>query len=69
MGLVSRKKARQEQGQEMSEVEAEGEPTVEVSMAGPDAERLEGMIDMSEIAAVLRRAAKGDKPPEDGGRV
>jgi hypothetical protein len=69
MGLVSRKKARQEQGQEMSEPEAEGEATVEVSIAGPDAERLEGMIDMSEIAAVLRRAAKGDKPPEGSDHV
>jgi hypothetical protein len=61
MGLISRKKARQTDSGEPAHHDNDGEATVEVTIEGPDAERLGGLIDMSEVAAVLRRAAKGDK--------
>ncbi len=62
MGLVSRKKG---QDSAAPPPEEDGHPDqVEVTMAGPDAERLEGLIDMSAVAAVLRRRAAGGDPPK-----
>jgi hypothetical protein len=64
MGLISRKKTRQTDSGEPADYGLEGAATVEVTIDGPDAERLTGLIDMSEVAAVLRRAAKGDTPAD-----
>ena len=64
MGLISRK---QESGEPPADTEADGTDRVEVTIEGPDAERLGGLVDMSAIAATLRRRAAADPDQAPGG--
>jgi hypothetical protein len=66
MGLISRKPGqKQETGEPAADGEADGADRVEVTIEGPDSERLGGLIDMSAVAAMLaRRAAEADRPPK-----
>lgn len=61
MALISKKPANQESGEP---VDPESDTTghVEVTIEGPDAERLGGLVDMAAIAANLRKRAA---PPSD----
>jgi len=62
MALISRKPGKQESGEPV-EPDADTAGQVEVTIEGPDAERLEGLIDMAAIAANLKRRAAGGGPP------
>jgi hypothetical protein len=63
MGLISRKPGKQETGEPPSDTDADGTERVEVTIEGPDAERLGGLIDMSAVAEMLRRrAAETERP-------
>jgi hypothetical protein len=66
MGLISRKPGqKQEAGEPAADGDLDGADRVEVTIEGPDSERLGGLIDMSAVAAMLsRRAAQADPPPE-----
>jgi hypothetical protein len=61
VGLISRKRARQEAGEPPSE-DSDTADQVEVTIEGPEAERLQGLVDMGEIAAMLQKRAAGPPP-------
>jgi hypothetical protein len=64
MALISRKPGKQESGEPV-EPDTDTAGQVEVTIEGPDAERLEGLIDMAAIAAKLKRRAAGGGPPSN----
>jgi hypothetical protein len=67
MALISRKPGHQESGEpdrpDTGGPDTGGKAEVQVTVAGPDAERLAGLIDMSAVAAMLRRRAAEADPP------
>jgi hypothetical protein len=63
MALMRRKPTgRQEYGAPPND-DAEAEPGVQVTIEGPDAERLAGLVDTSLLADILRRRAAETEPP------
>jgi hypothetical protein len=61
MALIRRKPGHQESGEPV-EPDDDESGQVEVTIAGPDAKRLEGLVDMAAIAATLKKRAA--PPPE-----
>lgn len=64
MGLISKKPGRQEAGEPV-DPDADQTAQVEVTIEGPDAERLNGLIDMGAIAASLKARAANPPPAKD----
>jgi hypothetical protein len=64
MALISKKPGRQESGEPV-EPDDDTSDQVEVTIAGPDSERLAGLVDMASIAATLAKRAAASKPPTD----
>jgi hypothetical protein len=64
MALISKKPANQESGEP---VEPDSEPAghVEVTIDGPDAKRLAGLVDMAAIASSLNKRAAATDPSSD----
>jgi hypothetical protein len=64
MGLISKKPGRQESGEPV-DPDPDQAAQVEVTIEGPDAQRLEGLIDMAAIAASLKARAANPPPSKD----
>jgi hypothetical protein len=64
MALISKKPGKQESGQPV-EPDSDTTAHVQVTIEGPDAARLEGLIDMAAIAATLKKRAAEAGPSSD----
>jgi hypothetical protein len=63
MALIRKKPGHQESGDPVEE-DTDTPGHVEVTIHGPDAERLEGLVDMAAIAARLKKRATPSQQPE-----